>query len=239
MNALVWKQMNFFARTEKTANLHNDMIETVSTNKSINSSETLVVSVSQDEWSYERVQTRLEKVGNLFAEQGASSHSTGWRWFYSRHSRRGLDYVGWKSVALAGTTWASSNRTACVTPVRFSWTKCRRTSTQAGDAKRDSCNSNRVWCFANIFLINERLSKSINRGSVVASVQLRSSRWRVHIKMNVESKELFTCNVCDEKFTTAGRLSSHEKKTNVHDGMRGNAKNVIVFACGVCDQGIP
>ena len=33
----------------KTANLHNDMIETVSASKSINSGETLVVSVSQDE----------------------------------------------------------------------------------------------------------------------------------------------------------------------------------------------
>ena len=54
--------------------------------------------------------------------------------------------------------------------------------------------------------------------------------------MNVESKELFTCKVCDKKFTTAGRLSSHEKRTNVHDGIRQNAKNEIFFACGVCDK---
>ena len=38
-----------FRQNETTANLHNDMIETVLTNKSINSGETLVVSVSQDE----------------------------------------------------------------------------------------------------------------------------------------------------------------------------------------------
>ena len=54
--------------------------------------------------------------------------------------------------------------------------------------------------------------------------------------MNVESKELFTCHVCEQTFSTAGALTKHTNRTNAHDGIRRNAMNEIVFACHMCDK---
>ena len=54
--------------------------------------------------------------------------------------------------------------------------------------------------------------------------------------MDVESKELFTCDVCDEVFSTAGALTKHTQRASAHDGLRRNAMNEIVFACNVCDK---
>ena len=54
--------------------------------------------------------------------------------------------------------------------------------------------------------------------------------------MIAKSKELFTCDVCEKTFSTAGRLSAHVKRTNAHDGMRRNAMNEILFACSVCSK---
>ena len=54
--------------------------------------------------------------------------------------------------------------------------------------------------------------------------------------MTTESKKLFTCDVCETTFTSAGRLSRHKVIPGIHDAVRRNSNNEIVYACNLCDK---
>ena len=54
--------------------------------------------------------------------------------------------------------------------------------------------------------------------------------------MNTESRKLFTCDVCETTFTSAGRLSRHKDISGIHDAVRRNSNNEIVYACNLCDK---
>ena len=49
--------------------------------------------------------------------------------------------------------------------------------------------------------------------------------------MNTESKKLFTCDVCETTFTSAGRLSRHKGISGIHD------KSVTCSECGKTMRG--
>ena len=50
------------------------------------------------------------------------------------------------------------------------------------------------------------------------------------------TKTIFTCNVCEQAFTTAGGLSRHKETGRFHDAVKRNEENKIVFACDVCGK---
>ena len=54
--------------------------------------------------------------------------------------------------------------------------------------------------------------------------------------MNSKSKNTFTCNVCEQVFSTALALSRHTDAKYTHDGLQRNELNEVVFVCNVCSK---
>ena len=55
-------------------------------------------------------------------------------------------------------------------------------------------------------------------------------------KAAAATKMIFTCNVCEQSFATAGGLFRHKNSTNFHDAVRRNGQNQVIYVCNVCDQ---
>ena len=54
--------------------------------------------------------------------------------------------------------------------------------------------------------------------------------------MNSESKNTFTCNVCEQSFDSSRALAIHTSAKYTHDGLQRNELNEIVFVCNICNK---